>query len=70
MIFICLGLTLDRKNFVVIFFTLVVLVLDNIILIYEKFVYVKFYVFCNMYIGICIVIENICKIRIYLNKKF
>lgn len=68
MIFICLGLTLDRKNFVVIFFTLVVLVLDNIILIYEKFVYVKFYVFCNMYIGI--VIENICKIRIYLNKKF
>lgn len=68
MIFICLGLTLDRKNFVVIFFTLVVLVLDNIKLIYEKFVYVKFYVFCNMYIGI--VIENICKIRIYLNKKF
>lgn len=68
MIFICLGLTLDRKNFVVIFFTLVVLVLDNIILIYEKFVYEKFYVFCNMYIGI--VIENICKIRIYLNKKF
>lgn len=68
MIFICLGLTLDRKNFVVIFFTLVVLVLDNIILIYEKFVYVKFYVFCNMCIGI--VIENICKIRIYLNKKF
>lgn len=68
MIFICLGLTLDRKNFVVIFFTLVVLVLDNIILIYEKLVYEKFYVFCNMYIGI--VIENICKIRIYLNKKF
>lgn len=68
MIFICLGLTLDRKNFVVIFFTLVVLVLDNIKLIYEKFVYEKFYVFCNMYIGI--VIENICKIRIYLNKKF
>lgn len=68
MIFICLGLTLDRKNFVVIFFTLVVLVLDNIKLIYEKLVYVKFYVFCNMYIGI--VIENICKIRIYLNKKF
>lgn len=68
MIFICLGLTLDRKNFVVIFFTLVVLVLDNIKLIYEKFIYVKFYVFCNMYIGI--VIENICKIRIYLNKKF
>lgn len=68
MIFICLGLTLDRKNFVVIFFTLVVLVLDNIKLIYEKFIYVKFYVFCNMCIGI--VIENICKIRIYLNKKF
>lgn len=68
MIFICLGLTLDRKNFVVIFFTLVVLVLDNIKLIYEKFIYEKFYVFCNMYIGI--VIENICKIRIYLNKKF
>lgn len=68
MIFICLGLTLDRKNFVVIFFTLVVLVLDNIKLIYEKFIYVKFYVFCNMYISI--VIENICKIRIYLNKKF
>lgn len=68
MIFICLGLTLDRKNFVVIFFTLVVLVLDNIKLIYEKFVRVKFYVFCNMYIGI--VIENICKIRIYLNMKF
>lgn len=59
---------MDRKNFVVIFFTLVVLVLDNIKLIYEKFIYVKFYVFCNMYIGI--VIENICKIRIYLNKKF
>lgn len=68
MIFICLGLTLDRKNFVVIFFTLVVLVLNNIILMYEKLVYVKFYVFCNMCIGI--VIENICKIRIYLNKKF
>lgn len=55
MIFICLGLTFDRKNFVVIFFTLVVLVLDNIKLIYEKFVYVKFYVFCYMYICIVIV---------------
>lgn len=48
MIFICLGLTLDRKNFVVIFFMLVVLVLDNIKLIYEKFIYVKFYVFCYL----------------------